>query len=75
MMIVTLTAPWASFLHAERAYPASSKAVKPSSHQRVKIQAAATKCHGGLLFPPERGEHEPAFELYKGETVSSHSPG
>ena len=25
--------------------------------QCVKIQAAATIAYGGLLFPPERGEH------------------
>ena len=27
-------------------------------------------CHGGLLFPPERGEHGPPFPLAQVEAVS-----
>jgi hypothetical protein len=67
MMIVALTAQRASFFHAERAYPASSETVKPSSRQRVKDTGRRDDSHGGLLFPPERGEHGLAFELCKGK--------
>ena len=66
-MIVALTAQRASFFHAERAYPASSETVKPSSRQRVKDTGRRDDSHGGLLFPPERGEHGLAFELCKGK--------
>jgi hypothetical protein len=37
--------------------------------QPERIQAAAAIAYGGLLFPPERGEHGLAFELRKRKTV------
>ena len=38
----------------------------------LKIQAAATIAYGGLLFPPERGEHGPPFPLAQVEAVSGY---
>ena len=38
----------------------------------LKIQATATIAYGGLLFPPERGEHGPPFPLAQVETVSDY---
>ena len=38
---------------------------QPFGRQRVKILAAATIAYGGLLFPPERGEHGPPFRSRK----------
>jgi hypothetical protein len=32
------------------------------SRHGVKDTGRRDECHGGLLFPPERGEHGPAFE-------------
>jgi hypothetical protein len=68
MMVVTLTAERTSFFHAERGYPASSemvKSFKPDSTQ--KDTGRRDDCYGGLLFPPERGEHGLRFELRKGK--------
>jgi hypothetical protein len=71
IMIVSLTAQRASFIHAERAYPASSEIVKSSdfkSQPRAKNTGRHDDCHGGLLFPPERGELGLHFELRKWKT-------
>jgi hypothetical protein len=38
----------------------------------LKIQATATIAYGGLLFPPERGEHGPPFPLAQVEAVSDY---
>ena len=38
----------------------------------LKIQATATIAYGGLLFPPERGEHGPPFPLAQVEAVSGY---
>lgn len=43
--------------------------------QPERIQAAAAIAYGGLLFPPERGEHGLHFELRKRKTLSTGSSG
>jgi hypothetical protein len=58
MMIITPTAKRTSFFHADKAYPASletdSQIFDLSQHS--KDTGRRDECHGGLLFPPERGE-------------------
>jgi hypothetical protein len=47
--------------------PASAETVKPFEPPGLKGYRPSRHSHGGLLFPPERGEHGPAFELCKGK--------
>jgi hypothetical protein len=75
MMIVSLTSPWASSFHVERGYPASWEMVKSfNPDSGLKNADRRDDCHGGLLFPPERGEHGLPFELRKRKILSTGSP-
>ena len=44
------------------------------TRQRLKDADRRDDCHGGLLFPPERGEHGLPFELRKRKILSTGSP-
>ena len=73
MMIVTLTTKGTSFFfHAERAYPVSNQIC---CDRHSEDTGRRDDCHGGLLFPPERGEHGLHFELRKRKTLSTGSSG
>ena len=72
MIIVTLTGERTSFSFPRRlAYVASGGTVKCSVHRLQKDTGRRDDCHGGLLFPPERGEHGLAFQLCKQKPLSS----
>jgi hypothetical protein len=74
MMIVTLTAERTSFFHAERLSGLLGDGQILQTRQRLKDADRRDDCHGGLLFPPERGEHGLPFELRKRKILSTGSP-
>jgi hypothetical protein len=69
MMILILTAQRTSFLHAERAYPASPETVKPSSRQRVKIQAAATIATAACCSPQNAANMDQLLNCARGNRL------